>query len=112
MQIKKVAPLHDEKMRLTQRLEAYQRALDANPKALGENDPALEQQFVALSEEFNAIVKDNFRLNAVARTVNLRVVQAISDALFEEQRPAVYNRQGTASMTGDLTMSFNLNQRA
>jgi hypothetical protein len=112
MQLNKIAPLHEEKLQLTHQLETYQRLLEANPDILRRSDAKTLEHFKMVSDEFTTIMKENFRLNAVARTVNQRVVQAISDAMFETQRIASYNRQGTTSMTGDLTMWFNLNQRA
>ena len=112
MQLSKIIPLHEEKLRLTHQLESYQRLLEENPDILRKADAKTLEHFRAVSDEFTAIMKENFRLNAVARTVNQRVVQAISDAMFETQRIGSYNRQGTTSMTGDLTLSFNLNQRA
>lgn len=112
MEFKSIAPLHEEKVRLTTTLEAYQHALAANPK-LFENAPApLKQRCAVLHEELQEVLKENFRLNAVARTVNQRVVQAIADTVFESRRPNTYNRHGTASINGDLTMSLNLNQKA
>ena len=112
MQINKIPPLHEEKLRLTHQLETYQRLLEANPDILRNADAVSLEEFKVVSDEFTAIMKENFRLNAVARTVNQRVVQAITDAMFEDQRISSYNRQGTSSMTADLTMSFNLNQQA
>ena len=112
MQIKNIPALSEEKMKLTQMLEFYQRAFEANPDLFKGADEAMKRRFKAINTEFNAIVQENFRLNAVARTVNGRVVQAITDAVFENQRPNTYNKQGTANSATSLTMSLNLNQRA
>lgn len=112
MQLQRLAPLHEEKIRLTQMMEQYQQLLATKPEIVQQASPEARERFAALAAEFTEIVKENFRLNAVARTVNQRVVQAISDAMFETQRPSTYNRQGNTSMSGGLAMSLNLNQKA
>ena len=110
MQLSKIIPLHEEKLRLTHQLESYQRLLEENPDILRKADAKTLEHFRAVSDEFTAIMKENFRLNAVARTVNQRVVQAISDAMFETQRIGSYNRQGTTSMTGDGPLGYFLSK--
>ena len=62
--------------------------------------------------DFTAIVEENFRRTAVARSVNQRVVDTIIETVSEQTRPKTYNRYGNSGLKQDMSLSLNLNQKA
>lgn len=112
MQMDALAKLHEKKMQLVLLLEGYKRLLKQQPDLLKSADEAKLSEFTTLSDELTAIVEENFRRTMVARAVNKRVVDTIIETVSEQNRPPTYNKYGNSSLKQDLSMSFNLNQRA
>lgn len=112
MNIREAGKLQDEKIRLTSWLEAQQKLISIRPELrdfiAAEERKAMEEVAV----EFADAVEDNFRQVSIARVVNQKVVQAITDAMREQNSVATYNAQGANSTAGNASLSYNLNQRA
>jgi hypothetical protein len=112
MEVDALAKLHEKKMELTRTMEAYQKILRTQPNLLKEADAAKLEQFSLLMEDFTAVVEENFRRTAVARSVNQRVVDTIIEAMSEQKRPGTYNRYGSSNLKQDMSLSLNLNHKA
>lgn len=113
MRIKEMAALQEEKMQLTQLLEAYQRMVDARPELLHGINEEVREELRLLSDEFAAVVSENMKRTAVARAVNQRVVQAIIEVISDQQSPGTYTKNGTAAVPpGGMAVPFNLNHKA
>lgn len=112
MDIRAVGTLQDEKQKLTKLMEAYQRLIAAKPELIRALDPASREELAALTERFGRVVAENMRRTAVARSVNQRVMQAVMEVATENQHAGTYNKYGSSSIPTNLSVSFNLNQKA
>lgn len=112
MQIDALAKLHQSKIDLTRTLEAYQKELKTRPEMFKDAGEEKLKEFGLLMEDFTAIVEENFRRTAVARSVNQRVVDTIIETVSEQTRPKTYNRYGNSGLKQDMSLSLNLNQKA
>ena len=112
MQYKDLAPLNDEKLKLTAVLEIYQQVMASDPTFVKKADAKTREQLILLTDDLAINVEENFRKVSVARAVNTRVMQAITDVMSEQHRPSTYGRNGLASQKHDLALSVNLNQQA
>ena len=112
MQYKELAPLNDEKLKLTAVLEVYQQVMASDPGFVKQADAKTREQLILITDDLAINVEENFRKVSVARAVNARVMQAITDVMSEQHRPSTYGRNGLASQKHDLALSVNLNQQA
>ncbi|MFZ4124546.1 MAG: hypothetical protein ACOYJ2_00550 [Rickettsiales bacterium] len=114
MNVRGMAELHHEKLKLTQMLESYQSLLRARPDIIEEVPDETRERLVSVVTGFGKIMEHNFRHVAAARSVNQTVVKAITDSIAEQQHLTVYTKSGGqfragAEMSG---VSINLNQQA
>jgi flagellar biosynthesis/type III secretory pathway chaperone len=109
---REIARLHDEKLKLSSLLEAYQERMARDPNFMRTIDAKSREELLLRTDDLACNVEDNFRKVSVARAVNGRIVQAIMDVMSDQQRPSVYGRNGQAAPSGDLALSMNLNQKA
>lgn len=112
MRVAELAPLQEEKLRLTRLLETAQARMAADPGFVTKANAAQREELLLLADDLAFAVEENFRHVSVARAVNSRVMQAISEVVSDHQRPATYDRSGMASSRAHLTVSLNLNQKA
>lgn len=112
MEVKELAKLQDEKLKLTKILESYKTLIAKRPELIRALDPASREELADLTEEFNHALAENLRRTAVARAVNQRIVQAIMDVVTENKHAGTYNKYGSTAAPADLAVSFNLNERA
>lgn len=107
-----LATLQDEKLALTEKLEAYQQLLASTPDFVKQADIKIREELLVLTDDLAYNAEDNFKKIAVARAVNQRVLQAIRDVLTEQHSPTTYGRDGSTSQHDSMTLSMNLNQKA
>lgn len=112
MEVRELAALQDDKVKLTALLENYQRIIAARPELLQSLDADMREDLADLIDNFTRTVNENFQRMAVARAVNQRVVQAIMEVITEQHHPGTYNKAGSATAPNNLSLSFNLNQKA
>lgn len=110
MRIADIEKLQDEKRRLGRTLEAMKREVERRPEL--KNTFALEEieTFREVSEIFNEVLHENHRRLLVAKEINFRVVQAISDVVREESQRTGYSRRGTQAESRDKAPSISLNK--
>lgn len=112
MEIKEIGRLQEEKQKLTKTMEAYQKLIKARPELVRALDEDSRAELAELTEAFSKAVAENMQRTAVARAVNQRVVQAITDVVTENQHAGTYTKYGTNTAPSGLAVSFNLNERA
>lgn len=112
MEVKELAKLADEKQKLTKIMESYQRLIHQRPELVQALDADSRDELAALTEEFARVVSENLQRTAVARAVNMRVAQAIMEVVTENQHAGTYNRSGSNAIPTNLSVSFNLNEKA
>ena len=112
MNIPEILPLQQEKLELTQKLEAYQAAVRARPELLREMPETVREKLLSMMEQFGQIMADHLRHITAARQVNSKVVQAIFDSIAEQQQVATYTREGTSGIGAVPAISITYNQKA
>lgn len=110
MQIKKIEGLQDEKRKLSRTLAIMKRELDRQPELLESTDAEDVAAFQKVARIFDEVLQENHRKLLVAKEINYRVVQAISDVVEEEALRPGYNQRGTKARRRDGTPSVSLNE--
>ena len=112
MRVKEIGPLQEEKHKLSQQLESFQKMLAADRSMVQAAHPETRDQLLLLTEDLTFNIEENMRRTVVARNVNQRVMRNLMDGLAEQQRVHTYGRQGQASRNAHVMVSVNLNERA
>lgn len=111
MQVTRAGELQQEKMALTQVLEAQKKLIDAQPELIDAVPDAERDQLRHVVETFHTALQRNVRLVAVAKAVNQRVVQAVFDTLAEQQSTGAYTKAGMTASAPKGGVSISLNQQ-
>lgn len=113
MQIRKAGTLQDEKNKLISWLEAQKKIIALNPQmkhGMHEDD---HQAMSDLVDDFSKVVEENYHQASIAKAVNERVVQAVTDAMQARANVNIYNANGTTSRANQVQgLPFNINQKA
>ena len=98
MQIQELEGLQKEKTQLLDALEGQKRHIDNNPHllALLTDDECLE--LAQIIEIFQGIMKENHRRLLIAREVNLKVTEAIVNAVNDDAKSGSYTKQGNTGI--------------
>lgn len=110
MRIRDIEELQDEKRRLSRTLEVMKREVDRRPEIKQTFSADEVATFNDVSEIFNEVLQENHRKLLVAKEINFRVVQAISDVVKEEMVRHGYNQLGTTAQSRDGAPSISLNK--
>ncbi len=112
MQVKKIEALQEEKLFLIAALEAHKKQLDKHPQ-LGDSIPSRDKDDLrAVVEVFQDVLAENHHKLMLAREVNRKIVQTITEVVKETSRSRVYDGSGVASIMGKDALSITLNQTA
>lgn len=113
MRIKPVGALQDEKNRLIGWLEAQQKIIAINPVMRDSVDDNAQRALSEASENFARAVEENYHQASIARAVNQRVVQAVMEAVRDQNNLGTYGATGVQrSVTAANGFNFSLNQQA
>lgn len=111
MNVTQAGELQPEKIALTQVLEAQKRLIEMQPELIDEVSDDDRAALRGSIEVFNKALQRNVRLVAVAKAVNQRVVQAVLDALAEQQSTGAYTKSGVTAAAAPQGVSISLNQQ-
>lgn len=110
MKISKIEALQQEKIFLTNALEAQRRLIDQHPY-LRETIPSQDKSDMEeIAVVFQNILEENHRKLLVAKEVNVKVVEAIRDVVRETTQSRTYNGNGYAGIAAFNTLSVTLNK--
>lgn len=112
MRVAPVAALQQEKNALISWLEAQKKIIALRPEMLESIDDNWRQSFAEASQQFARAAEENYHQTAIARLINQRIVQSITESLREQQTVGTYSAQGTTQPGKQSALSFNLNQKA
>jgi flagellar biosynthesis/type III secretory pathway chaperone len=107
-----IAGLHGEKESLLKLLETHQERLQGNALGLQQFEVAKREELLRRTDALAEMAVENGRKLAVARAVNGRIMQAITDVMSDQQRPNTYGKNGLSAPPDRLSLSFSLNERA
>jgi flagellar biosynthesis/type III secretory pathway chaperone len=112
MKIAKVRELQKEKLFILSALEAHKRILEKHPH-LSETIPSRDKSDLeAVVRVFEDILEENHRRLMVAREVNQRVVNAITEVVRDNSMSKVYGAKGVTGALGGDSLSITLNHTA
>lgn len=112
MKVKKIDELQKEKLFLVNALETHRKMIDKYPhlkETIPSQDKADLEGVVAV---FNDILAENHRRLSLAREVNRKVVETISQVVKESAMSSVYSGKGTPGALGTQSLSVTYNQTA
>ncbi len=108
MQISGVASLQSEKKALVDALEKQQKLMARRNRLRTEMNEEQEDDFYQLVEIFNLVLGENYKRLMVAKEVNAKVVEAITELANESARQSFYTSKGQRA--GDPSVSLSLNR--
>jgi flagellar biosynthesis/type III secretory pathway chaperone len=111
MNITRVGDLQKEKIMLINALEALKKQVAKHPELMDEITEEEREDLEQVVNVFYQILEENYRRLSMARSVNQRVVQAITDAVQEATRGDVYDRKGEAGKPVIASLSMSLNEK-
>lgn len=112
MRISEAMAFAEEKTKLSQRLESYQKVMATDPSFLAAADPATRETLLDTTDNLAFAIEENMHRTLVARAANQRVMETITEALSEHRRLNTYGRNGQTANAATETISINLNQQA
>ncbi len=110
MKVSRIEALQKEKLFLTNALDTMRKAAEKTPQ-FSETIPSQDRKDLQeVVDVFNSILEENHRKLLMAREVNHKIVQAITDVVKESTISRVYDLRGTSGNTPYSTLSVTLNQ--
>jgi hypothetical protein len=111
MKVSKIEALQQEKLFLTSALEAQRKLLEKHPH-LTETIPSRDKEDLQrVVEVFNDILEENHHKLLLAREVNHKIVEAITDVVKQSTRSNVYDGRGNSGFSPYESLSVTLNKR-
>ncbi len=110
MKVSKIEHLQNEKIFLTNALEAQKKLIDRNPHML-ETIPSQDRSDLEqVVEVFSGILEENHRKLLLAKEINHKIVQAITSVVKENTQSKVYDDRGIKDIAPYESLSVTLNQ--
>lgn len=112
MKIKKIEALQKEKLFLTSALEAHKKMLTRNPQLIDTIPSQDRRDLEGVVTVFEDILQENHRRLLRAKEVNMKIVQAVTEAVKDHSVSRVYGDNGVQGALGTESISITLNQTA
>lgn len=108
MRVSEIEKLQHEKILLVEALEKQKRLIERRPELLATMTDEQALELAQIIEIFQAVMKENHRRLLIAREVNRKVVEAISDAFSEANKNQIYDHTGATEATqASVAVSLN-----
>jgi len=111
MKVANIKSLQQEKLFLVNALEAQRKLIDKHPHLMETIPSRDKQDLKEVVEVFNNILAENHRKLLVAKEINHKIVQAITDVVMKNTRRMAYNGKGSTGAAPYETLSVTLNER-
>jgi hypothetical protein len=110
MKVSKIAALQKEKIFLTNAIEAHRKMLVKHP-GFSETIPSQDKHDLKeVMGVFKDILEENHRKLLLAKEVNHKIVQAITDVVKEKTQSKVYSASGVTGAAAFESVSVTLNE--
>lgn len=108
MRVSEIEKLQREKVLLVEALERQKRLIERRPELLSTISDEQALELAQIIEIFQAVMKENHRRLLIAREVNRKVVEAISEAVTEANQHQIYDHKGAPdTSTGSVSVSLD-----
>lgn len=111
MKISKITDLQHEKQMLTGALDAMKKHISKHPELMEDLSDQEREDLESVIKIFNEILEENYRRLSMARAVNLRVVQAITEIVQDATKGDAYDRSGVSGKPVVDSVSVTLNEK-
>lgn len=111
MQVGKIADLQDEKQALVGALDSVKKQLAKRPHLLRQMGAEEREDLAQVVGVFHAVLEENYRRLSMARAVNQKIVEAITEVIQENTRNEVYDRKGTSGKPVVDSVSITLDKQ-
>lgn len=111
MQVSKIAPLQKEKILLSNALALIKKQLPKDGSFMDHLDPQEAESLRDVITVFNEVLEESYTKLSMARAVNQRVVEAITEAVKETSGQDAYDGSGNAGAHGSDSMPLSLDKR-
>lgn len=110
MKVSKIEALQQEKIFLTNALQAHRKLIDKHPHLIDTIPSRDKKDLEDVVEVFNNILEENHRKLLLAKEVNHKIVQAITNVVKDVNRRKSYDDRGVSGVAPFETFSVTLNQ--
>lgn len=110
MKIKKIEALQQEKIFLTNALEAQRKLIERHPYMRDTIPSRDKKDLEDVAEVFQNILDENHRRLLLAKEINHKIVQAITEVVKETTQSRTYNGSGYTGTAAFNTLSVTLNK--
>lgn len=111
MKVSKIEALQQEKLFLTNALDAQRKLVQKHPHLLESIPSQDKQDLKEVVDVFNHILEENHKKLQMAKEVNHRIVQAITTVVKQSTLSRVYDGKGTTGAAPYETLSVTLNKK-
>lgn len=111
MQVSDIAPLQKEKHLLAQALETIKKQLPEDGSFMDSLEESEAEDLQSVILVFNEILEENYKRINMARMVNQRIVEAITDAVKEQSNQDVYDQKGKSGKGLKDALSVSLDKK-
>lgn len=112
MKVAQIAVLQDEKVKLTNALEAIKKQINKHPEWMKEISDEQREDIFEVISVFNIILEENYQRLTMARLVNQKVIEAISDVVCETAKNDLYDHKGLSNQHPVEPISLTINEQA
>ena len=112
MKVKQIDALQKEKLFLINALETQRKMIDRHPHLLEAIPSRDKDDLQGIAEVFKDILAENHRRLSVAREMNRKVVETITQVVKESSMSSVYGDRGNPGALGTSALSVTYNQTA
>lgn len=110
MKISEIDALQREKLFLVSALDAQRKLIDRNPH-LAETIPSQDRKDLQeVVDVFNNILEENHQKLLLAKEINHKIVQAITDVVKQSTRSKTYDGKGSTGQAPYETLSVTLDK--
>ena len=110
MKVKKIEALQQEKIFLTNALEAQRKLIDRHPYIMDTIPSRDKKDLEDVAAVFQNILEENHRKLLLAKEINHKIVQAITEVVKETTQSRTYNGSGSTGTASFNTLSVTLNK--
>lgn len=110
MKVKQIESLQNEKIFLTNALEAQRRLIERHPYIIDTIPSRDRKDMENVAEVLQDILEENHSRLLMAKEINHKVVQAITDVVKESTQSRTYNGSGYTGMAAFNTLSVTLDK--
>mgnify|MGYP001607061910 CR=1 FL=1 len=110
MKVKKIESLQQEKIFITNALEAQRKLIERHPYIMDTIPSRDKKDLEDVAAVFQNILEENHRKLLLAKEVNHKIVQAITEVVKETTQSRTYNGSGYTGTAYFNTLSVTLNK--